>query len=67
MVSMGSCADGGGYYHHSYSVVRGYDQIVPVRVYVPGCLPTAEVLLYGLLQLKKKIKGNKALLLKLRK
>ncbi|PKK17740.1 NADH dehydrogenase (ubiquinone) Fe-S protein 7, 20kDa (NADH-coenzyme Q reductase), partial [Columba livia] len=49
VVSMGS----------SYSVVRGCDRIVPVDIYVPGCPPTAEALLYGILQLQKKIKREK--------
>jgi len=52
---MGSCANGGGYYHYSYSVVKGCNRIIPVDIYIPGCPPTAEALMFGVIHLQKSL------------
>jgi NADH-quinone oxidoreductase B subunit len=59
VVSMGACATGGGPFKEGYNVVSGIDKYLPVDVYIPGCPPTPQALLNGLIMLQKKIDGER--------
>lgn len=58
VLAMGACASGGGPFKEGYNVISGVDKYIPVDVYVPGCPPTPQALLNGLIKVQEKIKGE---------
>lgn len=58
VLAMGACASGGGPFKEGYNVVSGVDKFIPVDVYVPGCPPTPQALLNGLIKIQEKIRGE---------
>ncbi len=61
VLAMGACASGGGPFKEGYNVVSGVDKFVPVDVYIPGCPPTPQALLHGLIKMQEKIDGQSVL------
>ena len=59
VIAVGGCAISGGPFKQSYHVVRGIDEFLPVDVYIPGCPPRPEAILYGMMQLHRNVKAEK--------